>query len=524
MIIALKKHGRFLFNAAYLAAVSILMRCVAVSFNAYVSAKIGAESMGLFTLVMSVYGFAVTLATSGVNLASVRLTAESCARLQSGDASAHEYRRSARKIMSRCAIYSLIFSLPTGSLLYLLSPAIGSRLLGDVRTVMSLKVLSLALPAISLTSALSGYFSGVRKVYKNALSAVTEQGMKIIFTSTALALSVPHLTDSVEYACLAVVGGSAVSEGLSLIISVIMYMFDNKRPQGTSPGRGGALTEHFTVRSIAAVSLPVALGAYARQGLSSAEHLAIPWGMKKSGLGAAGALASYGVLHGMVFPLILFPSAVLVSAAGLLVPELAEYKALSAEKKIKFTVSEVYSLSLLFSLGCAAVFFAFAPELGMSVYGSAEAGERIMQCAPLIPVMYFDMAVDCMLKGLGEQVQSMRINIIDSASSLLLVLILVPIFGISGYIVSVYFCEILNCTLSLMRLKCVTGVFPNIRGTIIPSLFCAAVAVFFTSALPRICGRGIVCVPISIAMCAVIYLFLAVCFIPDAKKKLKFKV
>ena len=68
--------GRYLKNAAVLVGASLLMRSVSLFFNAYVSGKIGAEGMGLFSLVMSVYGFAVTFATSGINLAVTRLCAE----------------------------------------------------------------------------------------------------------------------------------------------------------------------------------------------------------------------------------------------------------------------------------------------------------------------------------------------------------------------------------------------------------------------------------------------------------------
>ena len=56
--------------------------------------------------------------------------------------------------------------------------------------------------------------------------------------------------------------------------------------------------------------------------------------MKKNGMNSADALASYGILHGMVFPLILFPSAVISSAAGLLIPELAEFRALGQKERI----------------------------------------------------------------------------------------------------------------------------------------------------------------------------------------------
>ncbi|MBR5446996.1 MAG: oligosaccharide flippase family protein, partial [Clostridia bacterium] len=198
---------------------NVFLRCIAVSFNAYVSAKIGAESLGLFTFVMSVYGFAVTVATSGVNLAAMKLTAERLAPLLRDGGAPSQYRRTMRGVVLACVGYSLAFSTLSGVALYFGSGFVGKHLLGDSRTVLSLKVLAFSLPPIAVTAALSGYFTGVRKVYKNAYSSLLEQAMKIVLTSGALALSIPTLTERVEYSCLAVVGGAAVAEAFSLVVN-----------------------------------------------------------------------------------------------------------------------------------------------------------------------------------------------------------------------------------------------------------------------------------------------------------------
>lgn len=66
----MKKSKKFLYDGLLLTATALIMRTVGVVFNAYVSERIGESGMGLFTLVMSVYTFAVTFATSGINLAA----------------------------------------------------------------------------------------------------------------------------------------------------------------------------------------------------------------------------------------------------------------------------------------------------------------------------------------------------------------------------------------------------------------------------------------------------------------------
>ena len=59
---------RFFINGLLMTAVTLAIRYVSVSFNIYITNRIGAVAMGLFTLISSVYGFALTLATSGISL------------------------------------------------------------------------------------------------------------------------------------------------------------------------------------------------------------------------------------------------------------------------------------------------------------------------------------------------------------------------------------------------------------------------------------------------------------------------
>ena len=104
--------------------------------------------------------------------------------------------------------------------------------------------------------------------------------------------------------------------------------------------------------------------------------------------------------------------------------------------------------------------------------------------------MYVDSVSDAMLKGLGEQISSMKINILDALISLSAVFFLVPRIGIWGYIVAIYISETFNTFASLYRAVKITGVrLPILRYVILP-LVCAIVSSKLTallySALPRI--------------------------------------
>ena len=90
-----------------------------VSFNTFVSAKVGAEGMGLLTLVMSVYGLSVTAAASGVNLAAVQLTARALTVSEEENFAGGSARL--RRVMRGCVAYSLCFGIGAAILLFLLS-------------------------------------------------------------------------------------------------------------------------------------------------------------------------------------------------------------------------------------------------------------------------------------------------------------------------------------------------------------------------------------------------------------------
>ena len=391
--------------------------------------------------------------------------------------------------MKNALFYCLFFSFLAGVLLFFGSSFIGNVALGDERTVSSLRLLAFTLTPISISSALNGYFCAVRRIYKSIIVQFCEQGAKIFVVTTLLLLIGPG---GIEYACIAVVAGGALSEGVCVIASAILYFCDRrlhrfKGDMGNENGKNGLAQRGLKIihrakegdafsTSVSKIALPVAISAYVRSALTTIEHLAIPWGLKKSGASSALALASYGTLHGMVFPILLFPSAVLGAFSSLLVPELSSAKEQGDTERIKSIVSKVFYFSLLFSVGVAGIFICFSYEIGVNLYGSYEASRFIKMLAPLIPLMYLDGAVDAMLKGLGEQIYTMRVNIADSLLSVLLIVILLPCMGIEGYVVVIFVMELFNTTFSIFKLLQITDIKAPVIKWVIKPLFNVIVA------------------------------------------------
>lgn len=486
---------RYVKNAAVLVGASLFMRSVSLFFNAYVSQKIGAEGMGLFTLVMSVYGFAVTFATSGINLAVTRLCAEAIGQGRPGEV---------RAALRRATVYALLFGGTASLCLFLFAGPIGTGLLGDARTVPSLRLLACSMVPIALSSVFSGYFTAVRRVSRNAATQLFEQGVRISLTVYGLLALAPA---GIEYACLALVGGSALAEFCSFFFLFAQYLLDRRRHlRGIRPQAGEGLTGRMLH-----VSLPVAASAYVRSGLVTVEHILIPLCLAAGGSSRGDALASYGILHSMAIPVILYPAAITGSFAGLLVTEMAESRARGEERRIRYMTERALACTLFFAVFCAGALAAGAQEIGLVFYKSAEAGRYIRLLAPVVVIMYLDTVIDCILKGLGYQVYSMGVNIADSLLSIGLVCLLLPRVGADGYAYVVIFAELFNFSLSFLRLhRAVPFRTPLVRFVFYPLLSVIGATCLARLAIPG--AGGAPQLVLHILLAAVVYLLLLCLF------------
>lgn len=508
----IRRHPRrtvFLKNLTVLTITSLVMRGVGVAFSSYLTGVIGADGMGLYSLITSVYAFAVTFASAGINLSVTRLIAQQLGKAHPGGA---------KRILRAAVIYALFFGLLASVSLFILSDPIGRRWLGDARAVPSLRLLSVTLAPIALGAVFSGYFTAVRRVEKNAVVSAAEQCTKILLTVFLLS-RLSHR--GLGYACLAMVGGSCIAEGASLMLYALFCLRDCRRHLTGNEGEVRA-----PLKSVSAIALPVAVTSWARTGLVTLEHILIPKGLQKFGASSSAALAAYGTINGMVFPVIFFPTAFLGTFAGLIIPELSEYQAGGKQEAIRRLCSKVLGLTLLFSIGCAGILMLLAHPLGTGLYGSAEACRYIRIFAALIPMMYLDTVTDSILKGLGAQVTVMFINLLDATICVLAVFWMVPVWGVDAYVWIVFGSEILNLALSIAKLSTLTPVrFEAYRWFLAPLVAVVGAtdaASLLFGLLPHPSAIPVLSLTLQILLTAVIYLlfYIALCLsLPKQRRK-----
>ena len=444
------KGRRLFINTIFSTATSLLLRFAGLIFQVFLSRRMGASGIGLFYLILSVSTFAATIAISGVRFATTRIISEEVGRGRVSHIGA---------TVKRCLLYGVTFGFIASVALYFSAGFIGESIIDDARSVFALKILSAGMPFLSAGAVLSGYFVGVCRIGRSAIGAISEEFFKIIISVWLICL-VP--SGNIEMMCAAVVCGNVAGEILSLIVQILLYLGD-RRKHGL---RHIETAPRNTTLRIFGIAMPLALSAYARTALSTIQNVLVPKGLRRSGQSAETSLSGYGTIQGMVFPILTFPAVLFSSVSELIVPELTEEQVCGRKGRISNTANFLLNICLIFSVGVMGALLCFSDELGDIIYKSERVGEYIRAFAFLMPIMYMDTVTDGMLRGLGQHMYSMGINIVDSLLSTVLVWLLLPKYAIYGYIFILYASEIFNFYFSLCRLSSIADIRLKVFGVL----------------------------------------------------------
>lgn len=360
--------------------------------------------------------------------------------------------------MKKCLTYSLFFGVLSAILLSLFANILCIHLLHNKVPSYLFYIISISLPFISMSSALNGYFTALRKNGKNAIARIFEQFIKIFSTAFLLSLFMPS---GLEYACLSLVLGEAISEIMSFLFVFILYTIEKKKYTIKDS------TNINYMKSIFKITLPVSITSYVRSGLASLKQLLIPLRLEKFGMDCNTAISTYGLINGMTMPVLMFPEVIINSFSGLLVPEFTYYYTKHNFNRISEIISKIFRITLLFSIGTIGFFIFYSNNISLLIYNNLDIAIYLKILAPLLLFMYLDSIVDNILKGLNQQLSVMKCNILDLFVSITCIYILLPIWGLNGYIFIIFLSEILNSSISILQLKQITHFGFDFRNWII---------------------------------------------------------
>ena len=438
----------YLKNAALLTGADVLLRLAGMGLRIYLANALGGEGMGLYQLVLAVYALFVTLATAGVSVAATRLMAEELAR----------GRAQARGMLVRLAGTGLLLGAAAMAAQYGLAGAAARWWLGDVRAAGALRVSAFGMPWMALSAVLRGFFIARRRVEPNVLSQLVEQSVRIGIIWYALEWG---NAPDVSARCTAVLAATAVSEAVSACILLLFYRGEAVRAFGAEKARRPA----NPARRLWEILWPVEGGRCLASALHTAENMLVPACLTVCLLDAGGrsaAVAQYGSLKGMALPLLTFPFGLLGSLSVLLMPEITQAHIRGERARLGCLLDRMLRLTGCFSALAGALFWVWGEPLALLLYHSQEAGFYLRVLGPAMPLMYLESMVDGAMKGMGEQKAVFRYSLWDAVLRIAGVLLLLPRWGMKGFLWVILLSSAYTCQMNTARLLHVSGLKPRL--------------------------------------------------------------
>lgn len=353
---------------------------------------------------------------------------------------------------------------------------IAERLLNDPRAAAALKILPLALPFMGLSSCFRGYFIARRKITPNAATQLLEQAARIALT---LLLVKKYAPRGIGACTTAVIFGDCAAEIISFSVLFLVCRKDISRLKAENSRPAGGI-----LKRILHIALPITSGRYLNSLLRTAENILVPKNLAKYPFGGGSALSQFGMIKGMALPVLFFPSTLLNSVSTLLMPEISEAEARNRHGLVRTAAENIIKLTAVTAFIFAAIFFVGGEKIGLLIYKSREVGELLKYLSPIVPLMYLDSISDGILKGLDQQGFTFRTSVSDSAVRIVLILALLPVFGLRGFILIMYFSNALTCFLNVGRLIRITGArLKPLKELLMPLFFAAASALSVNATL-----------------------------------------
>lgn len=406
-------------SSAVICAFSFMCRGSGMLFRLYLASRMGSEGIGLYQLVLSVYSLFAAFANSGLTLSVSRIIAEESEKPDGG--------RTARHALSASFRLALIMGTSSLLLLLLLSLPLSKVLLGDARTVLPLRLLAFSMPFMALSSCFKGWFMAKERYIIPSSAQLFEDLCKIGITVGVFTLFLGDTADTGKL-CAFLCAGLCAGEIFSCLYVSLFFAFSRRYRFSSGEKRV------YTVGSAAKVALPVSAGGWLNSGLHTVENVLIPYCFTLYGGNTAKSLSDFGLIRGMVIPVLFFPFAFLTAVVSILIPALSRLNVDGDKSERNAKVTSTLKMTIIFSIAAGSLFFFFPNEISFCFYGDTSASVPLKILSLVTPFMYIETICDGLLKGIGEQAYTMRVTLYNCVSRILIIIFLIPRTGATGYL------------------------------------------------------------------------------------------
>ncbi len=426
-----------------LTATGLFSQVVGFLYRMMVSRLIGAETMGLYQLVMPVYSMLMSVTAVGLTVAVSTLSARYHALGDDG---------TVRLVLRRALRCFFLLAVPLGLAVAALSDPISVYLLGDARTRLGVVVM---VPCMLLTGVENLHkhcFYGIGRVRPPAAVETAEQ---LIRAAAVLGLLIALLPRSAEETVGIIALGMVLCEVFSACALTLLFRRHWKRfPPGEAEVEIGG-------RRLMSIAVPVGATSLLGTLLGSANAVLIPAKLVEGGMTLSEAMAEFGVLSGMTLPLLGLPTGFIGALCLVMVPDLSRRTARGDRRAAGGFLDRVMSATSLLMAPAMALLTVVGPTLGRALFKDERVGELIAPLAVGTLLGCWQSVLSGALNGLGLQSRAARNAILSDVAQLAFTYCAVARFGLAGFAAGYVASGLVGAGLNLATVLRAAGLRPK---------------------------------------------------------------
>lgn len=450
------KTNNILKGTLILTCAGIVTRLLGFYYRIFLTNTIGAEGLGLYQMVFPLSSICLAISCSGISIAISRYTASFTA---SGD------KKRARDSLIIGTILALILAALSAMVLYFASGFIAEYIFNDSRSKILIQILAVSIPLAVIHSSIASYYMGKSNALIPAAAQLLEQLIRI---GSVLLIFTIRQSNGLPVSAATGMAGLLCGEAASCLFSLTVCSLSAKDFRINKPMELTGKMLHMAV--------PLSLNRIILSFIHSMEAVLIPAMLRQNGLTAAESLSTYGILSGMAFPLVMLPSTLINSFSAMLLPAVSGANSSRHTASVKKTISTAYEYSMLIGIFCLGAFLIWGDEAGNLLFGVPEVGIYVTAFAWICPFLYISTTLASILNGLGKTKQILLLDVSTHLLRIVLIVVLIPKMGITGYLIAFLVSEISLALFSALFLNHLYSVVFDVFKLVVKPAFSLAIS------------------------------------------------
>lgn len=400
---------------------NVIVRILGFLYKIILSKTIGEYGLGIYHIVFNLLMICLSLTTTGIPVTLSSLIAKK---------NSINDKKNINLIFISALYSSLLISFFISFLLYINSENLSLKFLHDKNLKLFIIAICPAVIVSTLSNILRAYFYGVKKITIPAISQVLEQISRIAF----FIFLVSFIKED-NLKCYIALLGISFGEIINILYLVFSLYKNSNIYNKYSINIKDFLDSSFETIKI---SIPLTCSRISNILLHSISSLIVPSCLVLSGINYQQSISMYGIISGMVMPLVYLPFTVGSALVVNLIPSISQEIELKKYSRLKTKINYSIILTLFVGVLSSIVFYFFSKEICLMVFDNIVAS-KYLKAMFLVPIFIsLNQTLSSILHSIGKEVLCGIISIISVIIQIICIYTLVPIPNINmyGYIYS----------------------------------------------------------------------------------------